>query len=290
MSVLERLVGASLTQRPFAERLPRRRRKTAWVAAVVAPLLLTLGQRALGSSVPPAAVLFVTLLVVVVVAQLGGVRPALAAIVTGLVAQEVLFEFPYGSLSNRQPAQISILVVFVVIGAGIGILIDELAQLHTEQAALRRLAMLVARGVPPAELFSAVADEVASLLDADSAFVAHLDPDGVLTILAAGGARADELVGGERLWVEPSMAVAKVLRTGRPGRTDGYERASPGLKERIERMGVRSSVATPITVEGHLWGVVAASSRRGPLPPDTEQRMLNFTELVATAIANAESR
>jgi signal transduction histidine kinase len=290
MSVLERLVGASLTQRPFAERLPRRRRKTAWAAAVVAPLLLTLGQRALGSSVPPAAVLFVTLLVVVVVALLGGVRPALAAIVTGLVAQEVIFEFPYGSLSNRRPAQISILVVFVVIGAGIGILIDELAQLHTEQAALRRLAMLVARGVPPVELFAAVAEEVASLLDADSAFVAHLDPDDVLTILAAGGARADEFVAGERLYVEPPMAVAKVLLTGQPARADDYEQGSPDLRERIERMGVRSSVATPITVEGHLWGVVVASSRRGPLPADTELRMLNFTELVATAIANAESR
>jgi signal transduction histidine kinase len=290
MGALERLVGASLTQRPFAERLPRRRRRTAWVAAVVVPLLLTLGQRAIGSSVPPAAVLFVTLLVVVVVALLGGARPALAAIVTGLVAQEVLFEFPYGSLSNRRPAQISILVVFVVIGAGIGILVDELARLHAEQAALRRLATLVARGVLPAELFTAVADEVASLLEADSAFVAHLDPDGVLTILAGGGARAGEFVMGERLWVEPPMAVAKVLRTGQPGRSDDYERGSPGLKERIERMGVRSSVATPIIVEDHLWGVVVVSSWRGPLPADTEQRMLNFTELVATAIANAESR
>jgi len=128
MSVLERPLGASLAQRPFVERLPRRRRKTAWVAAVICPLLLTLGQRALGSSVPPAAILFVTLLVVVVVALLDGLRPALAAIVTGLIAQEVLFEFPYGSLSNHEPAQISIFVVFVVIRAGIGILVDELAR------------------------------------------------------------------------------------------------------------------------------------------------------------------
>jgi len=71
---------------------------------------------------------------------------------------------------------------------------------------------------------------------------------------------------------------------------DDFERAPPELKVRIRRSGVRSSVVTPITVEGHLWGVIAASSRRGPFPVDTEQRMLNFTELVATAIANAESR
>jgi signal transduction histidine kinase len=290
MSVLQRAVGASLAQRPFAERLPRRRRKTAWVASVMCPLLLTLGQRALGSSVPPATTLFVTLLVVVVVALLGGLGPALAAIVTGLIAQEVLFEFPYGSLNDHRPAQISILVVFVVIGAGIGIVVDELARLHKEQAALRRLGTLVARGVPPAELFSAVADEVASLLDVDSALVAHLDPDGVLTILAAGSAQPDEFVARERMNVEPPMAVAEVLRTGRPARADDYHRASPGLRERIERMGIRSTVATPIAVNGHLWGAVVASSWRGPLPADTEQRMLDFTELVATAIANAESR
>ena len=290
MSVRERLVGASLAQRPFAERLPRRRRKTAWIIAVLAPLLLTLGQRALGSSVPPATVLFVTLLVVVVVALLGGVRPALVAIVSGLAAQEVLFEFPYGSLNNRTPAQISILVVFVVIGAGLGTLVDELTRLHAEQTALRHLAALVARGVPPAELFAAVGDEVASLLETDSAFVAELEPDGVFTILAAGGARADEFVVGERSWIEPHRAVSEVVRTGEPGRSDDYTRAPPGLRARIESLGVRSSVATPITVEGHLWGVVVASSRRRLLPADTEQRMLNFTELVATAIANAESR
>jgi signal transduction histidine kinase len=290
MSVPERAIGASLAQRPFAERLPRRRRKTAWVAAVLFPLLLTLGQRALGSSVPPATTLFVILLVVVVVALLGGVRPALAATLTGLIAQEVLFEFPYGSLNNHEPAQVSVLVVFVVIGAGIGILVDELARLHTEQAALRRLAALVARGVRPAELFSAVADEVASLLDVDSALVARLDPDGVLTILAAGAVYADEFDVGERLKVEPPLAVAEVWRTGRPARADGYHQASPELRGRIARLGVRSSVATPITVNGHLWGVVVASSWRGPLPAETEQRMLDFTELVATAIASAESR
>ena len=282
--------GASLAHRPFAERLPRRRRKTAWVAAVLCPLLLTLGQRALGRSVPPATTLFVILLVVVVVALLGGVRAALAAIVTGLIAQEVLFEFPYGSLNNHEPAQISVLVVFVVIGAGIGILVDELGRLHTEQAALRRLAALVARGVPPAELFAAVADEVASLLAVDSALVARLDPDGVLTILATGAPYADEFEVGERLQVERPTAVAEVWRTGRPARADDYRQASPDLRERIARLGVRSSVATPITVNGHLWGAVVASSWRGPLPADTEQRLLDFTELVATAIASAESR
>jgi signal transduction histidine kinase len=284
-----RLVRASSVRRPFAQRLPRRRRKTAWGIAVGAPLLITLAARVLGSSVPPATTLFVTLLVVVVAALIGGAGPALAAIVVGLVAQEVFFKFPYGSLTNREPAQVSVLVVFLIIGAGIGILVDELARLTAEQAALRRIATLVAGGMPPAELFSAVADEVSALLDADGALIAHLEPDGFVTILAAGG-RAGEFVAGQRLPIEPAMALETVVRTRRPARTDDYAHASPELKKRIRRVGLRSSVATPITVEGHLWGVIVASSRGWLLPAESEQRMLNFTELVATALANAESR
>jgi signal transduction histidine kinase len=290
MSAQGREHGAWSTQRPLAERLPRRRRKAAWVIAVAAPLLITLGSRDLGSSVPPATILFATLLVVVIVALIGGVGPASTAIVVGLVAQEVFFTFPYGSLANRKPAQLSVLVVFVVIGAGIGILVDELARLTTEQGALRRIATLVARGAPPAELFSAVADEVAGLVGADSAFVAHLEPDGLATILAAGGARADELVSGERWQLDPPMAMASVVRTGQPARTDDDEQVPPELAARVRTTGVRSSVASPIVVQGHLWGVIVASSEREALPADSEQRMLDFTELVATAIANAESR
>src|SRR6202041_3481719 len=56
------------------------------------------------------------------------------------------------------------------------------------------------------------------------------------------------------------------------------------------REGILSSVAVPIYVNGRLWGMIAVGSGPAPLPPDTEQRMSEFTELVATAIANAESR
>jgi signal transduction histidine kinase len=284
-----RLARASSAPWPFAERLPRRRRKTAWGIAVVWPLLITLGARLLGSSVPPATTLFVTLLVIVVAALIGGAGPALMAVVVGLLAQEVFFTFPYGSLTNHKPAQVSVLIAFVIIGAGIGILVDELARLTTEQAALRRIATLVARGMPPAQLFSAVAKEVSALLGADAAMIAHLEPDGFVTTVAAGG-RAGQYVVGERVQVAPPMAMATVVRTRRPARTDDYAHASPRLTERIRRAGIRSSVATPIIVEGHLWGVIVASSRGWLLPAESEQRMLNFTELVATAIANAESR
>jgi signal transduction histidine kinase len=285
-----RLARASSVPRPFAERLPRRRRKIAWGIAVVAPLLITLGARVLGSSVPPATTLFVTLLVVVVAALIGGVGPALTAIVVGLLAQEVFFTFPYGSLTDRKPAQVSVLVVFVIIGAGIGFLVDELARLTREQAALRRIATLVARGKPPVELFSTVAEEVAALLVADSAFVGHLEPDGRLTILAARGRGAAAVAVGERREVPPHTPEATVVLSAQPARTDDDERASPQAREYMKRVGMRSSVATPIIVDKRLWGVIGASSSRARLSVDSERRMINFTELAATAIADAESR
>jgi signal transduction histidine kinase len=48
--------------------------------------------------------------------------------------------------------------------------------------------------------------------------------------------------------------------------------------------------ASPIVVEGRLWGALSVATTHAPLPADTEQRMANFTELMATAMANAESR
>jgi signal transduction histidine kinase len=280
----------SVPHRPFAERLPLRRRKTAWLIAVVFPLLLTVAQRLIGrTDLPPTTTLFGTLLVVVIVALVGGVRPALTAIAVGLLAQVALFMSPYGSLNNHVPAQLSVLVVFVLIGVGIGILVDELARVTAEQTALKRIATLVARGVPPAELFSAVAKEVAGLLSADGAVVAHLEPDGLVTLLAVEG-HAGEFGVGERLQVAPPMASAVAVLTGRPARADDYESGSPELRARLLRAGIRSSVAGPILVEGRVWGTIVAVSERGPLPPDSEERMLSFAGLVATAIADAESR
>jgi signal transduction histidine kinase len=290
MRALERLVGASTAQRPFAERLSRRRPRTAWGIAVVAPVLITLGARLLGSSVPPATTLFVTLLVVVLAALVGGAGQAFTAIVVGLLAQGIFFSFPYGSLTDRRPAQVAVLVVFVVIGAGIGILVDELARLTTEQAALKRIATLVARGSPPADLFSAVAEEVAALFAADSAFVGHLEPDGLVTILASWGRGAAAVVIGERREIPPHTAAATVVLSARAARTDDDEQGAPEARAFRRRVGMRSNVAAPIVVDGRLWGVIGASSSRALFSADSEQRMLNFTEHVATAIANAESR
>jgi signal transduction histidine kinase len=154
---------------------------------------------------------------------------------------------------------------------------DELRRLADEQAALRRVATLVARGVPAAEVFAAVAQEVGSV-------------SGPTPRVAAVGDPPDELAVGSRWKPEPPLAMAEVLRTGRPARSDDYSQASGTSGDAIRRLGIRSGVAAPIVVEGRLWGMIAILGRRGHFPADTEQRMAGFTELVGTAIANADSR
>jgi PAS domain S-box-containing protein len=166
----------------------------------------------------------------------------------------------------------------------------ELARLAGEQAALRRVATLVARGVPPAQVFSAVAEEVERLLDAQATAIARLEPDGGMAIVASGGTARDELPAGTRLELVPDTALAKVMKTGRSARVDDYGTSSELIAQRVRRLGIRCSVAVPIVVEGALWGSIGAGTERGHFPADAERRMTEFTELAGTAIANADSQ
>jgi len=166
----------------------------------------------------------------------------------------------------------------------------ELARLAGEQAALRRVATLVARGVPAAEVFSAVADAVERLLDAQATAIGRLEPDGTMVIVASSGTASDELPVGTRLELESNMALAQVARSGRSARVEDYSHASESLDRRVQRLGIRCSVAVPIVVEGSLWGSIGTGTAREHFPADAERRMLEFTELAGTAIANAESR
>jgi PAS domain S-box-containing protein len=167
---------------------------------------------------------------------------------------------------------------------------SELRRLAGDQAALRRVATLVARGVSPAEVFSAVAEEGERLLDAEATTIGRLEPDETMVVVASSGTASDELPVGSHLKLEPEMALSKVVRTGRSARVDDYSRASEYVNRRTQRLGIRCAVAVPIMVGGALWGAIAAGANREPFPADAEQRMADFTELLATAIANADNR
>ena len=166
----------------------------------------------------------------------------------------------------------------------------SLARLAEEQAALRRVATLVARGVPPVEIFSAVSDEVARLFGARAA-VLRFEHDGP-AIVFVGVSKTLELPVGTRWGFQPGMASAEVYRTGCSARVDAMDwpSASGPVAGAARRLGVVSTVASPVVAEGRLWGAMTVSSADELLPFGTEGRLEKFTELLATAIANAESR
>ena len=166
----------------------------------------------------------------------------------------------------------------------------EPGRLAEEHAALRRVATLVAAGAPPAEVFDAVTAEVAALIPADGSALTRYEADGTFTPLsgwAIGGGR--KYVGSR--YERDGTVSGLIFETGRPGRVDNYADAHGEAAEVARELSWRSSVGAPITVEGRLWGaLVVVSKSEQPLPPGTERRLAEFTELVATAIANSEAR
>jgi signal transduction histidine kinase len=170
---------------------------------------------------------------------------------------------------------------------------DQLARLAEEQAALRRVATLVARGIQPAEVFSAVAEEIRRLLGADNAGMGRFDPDGTSGVIVSSvGENPVNLPVGTRLELRDYLAPAVVWRTGRPAQVDedAWSSVADPVADALREAGVRSLAASPIIVEGRLWGAVSAWTRQGPFPAGTADRMADFTELLATAVGNAESR
>ena len=166
----------------------------------------------------------------------------------------------------------------------------ELRRLVEEQAALRRVATLVASGAPSAEVFSAVAHEVAQVLRLMNAAVCRYDQDGsTMTVLAVHGARPDTFGPGSCWPLDgPSMS-AEVLRTGRPVRIDEYADLPGSLATAAREHGFARVAGAPINVDGRVWGVISTSSPDAPLPDHVEDRLAEFTELVATAIANSQA-
>ena len=163
--------------------------------------------------------------------------------------------------------------------------------LADEQAALRRVATLVASGVPPSRVFGQVTKEVAGLLALPGATVMRYD--GARTATVVGGWSEDGVLTlplGSTFDLDGDTVVATVLRSGSPQRVDRYRDTSGTLAETVQRSGYRAAVAAPVTVGGRLWGALAAGTRSDePLPEGVEQRLCDFADLVAQALANADA-
>jgi len=166
-----------------------------------------------------------------------------------------------------------------------------LQRLADEQAALRRVATLVARQSSPAETLTSIAREVATLLGADVAAILRYEPDQTVSVVAGWGHPDIAPFVGRRLPADGDSPTAKVRETARPARRDDWADAEGELAELNRKAGVTCSVAGPVKVDAQLWGTLSVSTTEAaPLPPDTEARIAQFSELVATAISNVKTR
>jgi signal transduction histidine kinase len=166
---------------------------------------------------------------------------------------------------------------------------DDLRRLAEEQAALRRVATLVAEAAPPSDIFAAVAEEVSSLLELPAIELARLEADGTGTVISTFG-NAPFPAGFVGSLDDPSV-MAKVCANSRPARIDDYSDLPGSSAEAVRAAGFRSAIGAPIIVGGALWGtIVAWSTSTESIPERVAHRLAQFTALVGTAVSNATAR
>ena len=173
----------------------------------------------------------------------------------------------------------------------------ELQSLADEQAALRRVAELVARGAPTQQVFDRVTADAAQVLDGSATVLMRYEPSGAEAQIVAQWpspnmeARwpAGIVPNGTRIPVVGDIGIARVWRTGRPAQIDDF-RGVAGAEVIPHLVDGAAAALAPIVVEGRLWGVLITGSPTAPLPAGAGRRLVRFCELVAVAIANAETR
>src|SRR5262249_47572314 len=135
---------------------------------------------------------------------------------------------------------------------------EDLRSLAEQQAALRRVATLVARRVPPDLVFRAVAEEAGGLLGGDLSALVRFEGDGAVPVRA--GPPPGPHPPGERVAIDPGFVVHAVRETGRPARFETDDPAAEGMPDLVRRLALRSAVASPIAVEGAIWGAFVLGS------------------------------
>ena len=283
MSVLDGLASAWVRQRPVALQA------VAWLLTVVGPALLTLAAQPLHSSLLQGGFLFAALLLVIAIAVVGGIRPALTALVLAMVARVFFFTPPF--VTNRaaiMPPGVVSLVGFAIAGVAVLTLMASLAQLAAEQAALRRVATLAAHSVPAEELFAAASAEVGQLTGADYVRMCH-DESGELVGVAAWSRTTGRFPPSR--WSGVAGLARSFFPAARQGLMTDLSGAHGPLAQDARTHGIKSAASTPIMATGRAWGVILAGSRTKWAPPTCAPRCLNsFADLLGAAISSAEGR
>ncbi len=254
----------------------------------------------ISSDVLAALVGLAYLVAVVAVARRVGIVYAVPLAMAGLLAFDWYSLPPTHALELPDPANLANVIVSLAVAVLLGELAAQAArraaaaeraraEIADEQAALRRVATLVAQSAPAGELFAAVAAEAGGLLDVDAVRIGRYDDEAQLVHVAEWSTPNYEPPAYDRAPLDGPSVAAEVLRTGRTARIDDYE----DVTERAlfaRDTALKSVVGAPVVVDDRLWGVMVASSGGGALPVGTEARLSDFAELVATAISNTEAR
>jgi signal transduction histidine kinase len=168
---------------------------------------------------------------------------------------------------------------------------EDLGRVTEEQAALRRVATLVACGAHPSEVFNAVTSEMGRILVAQHIKMFRYESDATMALLSSWDEHGREsfVPVAANVPIKEEVLARRVWRTGKPVRLDRYVGTGQITRYLCER-GIRSGVGCPIMVENQLWGTITSFSIAEEQPEATEERMAQFIELLGTAIANAQSR
>ena len=168
---------------------------------------------------------------------------------------------------------------------------EETERLAGEEAALCRVATLVAKAGAPEEIFAAVAEELARLSGADIAMVLRYETAGAATVLGCWSGPGVPAFIGRRLTVAGEGVAVPLQGTGQPARAVRFAGPPGSVADSLRRAGMLADSGSLIVVDGRLWGVViTATARPGQLCPEAGHRLAAFAELIATAIANAQAR
>jgi diguanylate cyclase (GGDEF)-like protein/PAS domain S-box-containing protein len=163
---------------------------------------------------------------------------------------------------------------------------------EAEQAALRRVATVVAREGDLEEIGRVVAEEATLLLGATGSAVYRFESPEVATCVAAHPPPADGVVVSPTLSIGGTTATGLTARTGEAARVDDYrDLPADASVDQVLEAGLRSGIAAPLATGGRVWGALTAGSTEpGAFAPADERRLAAFAELAAIAVANAEAR
>jgi signal transduction histidine kinase len=282
-----------LTSAPLRPQSPALR-AAVWVLAIAGPTLLTLTALPLHSALLRGSFQFFALVLVVTLAVAGGMRPALTALLLAIVGQALYFAPVFMKMSasvnmssGLLPGVIA-LVGFAFAGVAVSKLTAKLAHLGAEQAAFRRVAMLVAQAAPEQELFAAAAEEAARLMSADYVCLGRCESGNLVGLAAWRRIPAHFRFGGR--WPLFRGFTRAASEADHWARVEDIASAWGPLAEEARAHGVRSAAVLPIRIGGRVWGVLIAGSTMKWAPQACPRKCADsFANLLGAAVSNAHS-